>query len=299
MKFHTDPLPGCGANVTFADLGAFVRELNRHDAPFDEACAERMRAELDKYGVLVFRDMEDLTPQGHVRLTQMFGAPGAHPRRGKPPALPCLEGTDCLVEVATNDPRSPYRSSQVRADHWHADATFAAAPPSFTTLRACTIPGDGRGDTLYASTSAAFDSLSPALQDILATMQAVHRDRSGVGMSATHPVVVNVPQASRGASPRKALFVNHQFTTRIAGWAEDESAMLLEFLKQRAISPNFVYRHRWAVGDIVVWDNRQTLHYGVYDSGERVRTMHRTTAGYEVPCGSPATPQVGPSVSRL
>jgi taurine dioxygenase len=124
------------------------------------------------HGFIVVKGLESLTPRGHVAFTQLFGSPGAHPRRGQPPGLPCMVGTDCLVEVATNDPESQYLSDQTKADHWHADVTFATSPPTYTTLLAKTLPGGGRGDTMWACTARAYESLSPGLQEMLASLTA-------------------------------------------------------------------------------------------------------------------------------
>ena len=285
---HLEQLPGCGAKVAFSDepqSAAFLDALNNAaagGAGLGDKTASALREGIARHGLLVFPSMKNLSVSGHLHLTAVFGKPGAHPQRGKPPGLPCLEGTDCLVEVATNDPTSQYCSAQTRADHWHADVTFSDRPPSYTSLLAKQLPGIGLGDTLWSSTSAAFDSLSPALQSTVATLNAVHRDRSGLGCSATHPIVREIPlgggqkSGAEGTEQQQrkkaALFVNDQFTSHIDGWDAAESDPLMAFLRHRSTDPTFVYRHRWAVGDLVVWDNRQTLHHGVYDFGDAVRT---------------------------
>ena len=246
------------------------------DPTFD-ATAAFIRAAVLTHGFAVLPDMGALSTEGHVAFTRLFGRPEAHPQRGKPPGLPCMVGSDCLVEVATNDAGSEYHSAEIRADHWHADVTFAAAPPSYTSLLAVALPGGGRGDTMWACTARAHEALSPALQRTLASLAAVHRDRSGLGRRAVHPVVRELPGAPPGRN--RSLFVNHQFTEGLEGWAPEESAPLLQLLWRKQTEPAFVHRHRWRVGDLVVWDNRQTLHHGVYDFGGAVRTLHRTTAG--------------------
>ena len=95
--------------------------------------------------------------------------------------------------------------------------------------------------------------------------------------------------SGRGVAGNRSLFVNHQFTVGLEGWAPEESAPLLQLLWRKQTEPAFVHRHRWRVGDLVVWDNRQTLHHGVFDvagaaTGRAgVRRLHRTTAAYERP----------------
>jgi taurine dioxygenase len=251
-----------------------------------------------------------------------------------------------LIEVAsTNKSDSQYYSGETRADHWHADVTFSAAPPTFTTLHALSLPGNGQGDTMWACTGAAYRSLSPSLQATLKTLRAVHQDRSGLERTAEHPAVVGVPRSGGGggegcgssisssgdddntfltcadnddannAAYLPALYLNHQFTRKFAGWTEEESLPLLDFLRARSVAPEFVYRHQWKAGDLVIWDNRATMHYGIFDhvveeegekgscSGEMadgasssssscagslpppVRVLHRTTAAYAPPVG--------------
>ena len=290
-------LPGCGCRINFtpSEHAAFITNLNQPNYfqhPSGFKIAHFLRTAINTHSLVIISNLNSLSPSAHVNLTSIFGEPGAHPQRGKPPALPCLTGTRCLVEVATNDPASPYLSTQIKADHWHSDVTFSTQPPSYTSLLAKQIPGEGRGDTMWASTSAAFAELSPALQRTVSTLFAVHRDRSGLGQEVTHPVVVEIEQQQKGMKEkplhvrRRALFVNQQFTSHFAGWTIEESAPLLNYLYQKVLAPEHVYRHRWSVGDFVVWDNRQTLHYGIFDSQKMHRTMHRTTAGYNCPIPS-------------
>ena len=106
------PLPGVGARVVCPNLPDFIHRLNStsvtvHTTLFTDALTE--------HAVLIFPNMATLTPVGHLHFTSIFGQPQAHPCRGQPPSLPCLDNTDCLVEVATNDTDSKYCSTQVRA----------------------------------------------------------------------------------------------------------------------------------------------------------------------------------------
>ena len=117
---------------------------------------------------------------------------------------------------------------------------------------------------------------------------------------AEHPVVVDIGTDGETDASRPALYVNHQFTRHFAGWTAAESQPLLQYLLHHAVSAQHVVRHRWSAGDLVIWDNRQTMHYGIYDhisgssgsGGESasgpggdipVRELHRTTADYTRP----------------
>ena len=286
-----EALTSCGARLEIPRLASYVTALNAgfeigRNSAFDGA-AERIKSAVHEHGFVVLPGMHELNTQGHLAFTRLFGKPEAHPQRGKPPGLPCMEGSDCLVEVATNDASSEYHSAEIRADHWHSDVTFTAEPPSYTSLLAVEMPDGGRGDTMWACTARAFAALSPALQQTLLPLSAVHRDRSGLGRRAAHPVVRALPGAPAGLN--RSLFVNHQFTEGLEGWAAEESAPLLELLLRKQTEPQFVHRYRWQVGDLIVWDNRQTLHHGVFDVDPgaqhpaEVRRMHRTTAAYERP----------------
>ena len=94
-----------------------------------------------------------------------------------------------------------------------------------------------------------------------------------------HPVVIRHPETGR-----KALYVNPGFTAGLVGFAPEESATLLDFLYRHAIRPEFVYRHRWRQGDLVIWDNRNLMHYAVVDyEGIGERYLHRTTVIAEQP----------------
>lgn len=94
-----------------------------------------------------------------------------------------------------------------------------------------------------------------------------------------HPVVIRHPETGR-----KALFVNPGFTAGLVGFASEESDTLLGFLCRHAIRPEFVYRHRWRQGDLIIWDNRNLVHYAVVDyEGIGERYPHRTTVIAEQP----------------
>lgn len=288
------PLPGCGAQVMDDGFGSFTQML-RAEGDISSTTAAALRNALSKYGLLIAPNMTGLSTDAHLKFTHIFGEAKAHPQRGKPPGLPCLEGTDCLVEVASTDKTSTHFSAETRADHWHADITFNATPPAFTTLHSKHILGGGRGDTIWACTALSYEGLSPSLQQTLKTLWAVHTDRSSLSKMAEHPVTVGISLDDDAPDTRvkHALYVNHQFTAKFRGWTEEESRPLLQFLLQRATDLSVLYRHRWAEGDLVVWDNRQTLHYGVYDHNSvdvgdvtdasrsaPIRVFHRTTAGY-------------------
>jgi len=160
---------------------------------------------------------------------------------------------------------------------WHADATFEDPCGKITGLYAATVPAVG-GDTVFASSIAAFEALSPVMQRMLAGLNAVH-SYDGPGqpdhrdLTAVHPVVRRHP-----ISGRQGLYVNNMFVTRFDGMTREESRTLLEFLEAHITQPEFSCRVRWAPGQLVLWDNRFTLHYPVNDFDRQPRLLYRRVA---------------------
>ena len=166
---------------------------------------------------------------------------------------------------------------------WHNDTTFVAEPPWFTVLRAVNIPPCG-GDTCWASMYAAFDALSPGIQQMLEGLTAVHSvmpvmQRMGAmagkhleasgslhGFDCVHPVVIAHP-----VTGRKALFVSEAWTTHIVELSPAESRYVLAMLFDHVKLPTFHVRWRWSVDDVAMWDNRAVQHFAVPDySSDRV-----------------------------
>nr|WP_234379826.1 TauD/TfdA family dioxygenase [Streptomyces caniscabiei] len=189
------------------------------------------------------------------------------------------------------------------ADVWHTDVTFVRRPPAISVLRAVVLPPHG-GDTNWADSRLAYESLSPGLRAYVDTLTAVHdgtrefgyylAQRQGQGnlwegevftalSPVEHPVVRVHPE-----SGRKGLFVNPGFTSHIVGVSEHESRGVLDILYAHLTKPEHVVRHRWQPGDVALWDNRSTAHYANRDYGDRHRVMHRITLRGDTPVG-PAT----------
>ncbi len=182
--------------------------------------------------------------------------------------------------------------------YWHSDCSYMERPTLASLLHALQIPSYG-GDTLFASTARAYDELSDTMKSFLGGLRAVHDytnaydtffaqfpDRPPLSEAekakvppVEHPVVRTHPETGR-----KALFVNPGFTRRIVGMTDAESRAILDFLFAHATQPHLVYRHMWAPGDLVVWDNRATWHLAVadYDMDER-RHLHRTSIAGDRP----------------
>jgi taurine dioxygenase len=275
--------------------------------PLPEAQAEEIRQALAQHSVLVFRDQPmDLEQQS--RFTEIFG-----PLEPLPP-LKFLGANDSAVSLDVNDNArmtltGSKKENRYRLDRreftsefqaWHTDSSFTAQIPRAATLRAEVVSPVG-GGTTWISMAAAYDYLSPSMQTWLETLTAVHAvgaeyrtviqlERYPAEVQARfeeefaareHPVVVRHP-----VSGRKSLFVNPTYTVAVRGLRRRESHMLLTFLFNLIATPDYAYRHRWQVGDLVVWDELATCHLAPEDFAPHPRRVVRVTAGLVTPSGA-------------
>ncbi|MBJ7281883.1 MAG: TauD/TfdA family dioxygenase [Acidimicrobiia bacterium] len=241
--------------------------------PRGDAAAPQLVALLDQHLVVVLRD-QDLSPDALVDLASTLGEPAVHP------LVPHLAGHEA-VQVIKNSGKSA-----TLTEHWHTDVSFAQRPPKYTLLHARSVPAIG-GDTQFANQYLAYESLSAGMRSTIDALSAEHRgDWLAVMMGkdpseaprAVHPVVRTHPNTAK-----RALYVCAEFTRWIDGWSPQESAGLLRFLFERSTQPEFTYRHHWMPGDVVIWDNRSTLHYAIHDHGDKERILHRVTVTGEIP----------------
>jgi taurine dioxygenase len=178
-----------------------------------------------------------------------------------------------------------------KVDKWHADTTWMERPPAAQVLRVITLPPVG-GDTVFASTEAAYERLSAPLRLLVDGLWAVHdesrilypddrhSDERRTRVPREHPLVRVHP-----VSGRRSLFVNPLYTNYIVGLSSGESAGLLQLLYEHILQPEHIVRYRWSVGSIGIWDNRTTWHYAVDDYGQQPRKIHRVSLKGEIPVG--------------
>ena len=188
-------------------------------------------------------------------------------------------------------------SGKDRTDFWHTDITFMSRPAMASLLRSIEVPTAG-GDTMWADTRAAYETLAEPLQALCDGLAAFHFEpyyaqavAEGNGnvwegkkltklLPALHPVVRVHPETGR-----KNLFVNPKFTVRVADLPERQSEGLLRLLYEHMTDPAFLVRYHWSPGTLAFWDNRATMHYGIHDYGDDRRLMHRVTLRGERPVG--------------
>jgi alpha-ketoglutarate-dependent taurine dioxygenase len=177
------------------------------------------------------------------------------------------------------DGKPTVRISRAANYHWHTDKPYNPAPPLLTTLHAVEVPPLG-GDTEFANTALAYDALPDDTKRGIAGLRVVFRPAFDTSQRAVdHPLVRTHPDTGR-----KALYLGNH-STHILGMPEAKGAALLGELLEHATQPQFVYAHRWRVGDLVMWDNRCLLHRAVLDAdtGKYRRVMHRSLVKGTVP----------------
>jgi taurine dioxygenase len=182
------------------------------------------------------------------------------------------------------------------ADRWHSDYSWKESPTTMTCLLAKDMPEVG-GDTMFANQYMAYETLSPAFQQMIEPLRAVRDYALGAASYESsspeqqarakelhppveHPVVLLHPETGR-----KALYVD-AFVRNFVGMTEEESKPIIEFLRGHATRYELVYRHRWSVNDLLMWDNRCALHFAVqdYDQSELRRTIRASLVGTRTGC---------------
>jgi taurine dioxygenase len=169
---------------------------------------------------------------------------------------------------------------------WHADMTYIERPPMAAILYAIEIPPSG-GDTYWANMVLAYETLPAALKRRLEDLQAVHdATYNSAGVMRKGYGEVTDPRAAPGArhplvrvhpeSGKKSLFLGRRRNSHVVGQGLEESERLLDELWRHATQPQFTWRQQWRVGDVMVWDNRCTLHRRDAFAPAARRLMHRT-----------------------
>ncbi len=260
-------------------LGAEIGGVDLAQQLADATIAE-IRAALVEHQVIFFRGQE-LTPAQQAAFGARFGPLNIHPyvagMRDHPEVMEIIKEPSDRINFGGG---------------WHSDMSFLETPAIGSILYALEIPAFG-GDTLFASQAAAYDALSPGLQQTLEGLNAVHsasREYSAQGHSAqkrssmsvaeadgyvgeyVHPMVLVHPE-----SGRKALYVNPAFTMRIDGWKTRESKALLDYLFEHCRYEGFTCRFAWARGSVAFWDNRSVWHFALNDYPGQRRHMRRLT----------------------
>ena len=260
-----------GAEIAGVDL---AKPLS--NAEFDQI----HRTFLEK-GILLFRDQE-ITREQHIAFSRRFGELDNHDSlpRDRHPDYPEL----LLVTNIPKENGAP-SDSKYTGQQWHSDLSFTPVPSLGSLLRGITIPPVG-GDTMFTNMYRAYDTLSDGMKKMIEGLHGIHTgSRKIVDLSSDRAVEqkkLNPPIAqpvvrTHPETGRKALYIGEK-VSRFVDMTEEESRPLIDYLVKHATRPQFVYRHQWRNNDIVLWDNRCTMHIalGDYEDGE-IRHLERTT----------------------
>ncbi|HUS97165.1 MAG TPA: TauD/TfdA family dioxygenase [Hyphomicrobiaceae bacterium] len=243
---------------------------------------------IDQYSVLIFHDqhLDDDELLAFGRLFGSIAAPRNHRMSGR------LKHGE-LADISNLRPDGQLRE---RGDHrrldalgnqlWHSDASFRPISGALSMLHAHVVPPDG-GNTEFADLRAAYDRLDAALKDSIEQLICEHSIFHSRGLlghtdytdeerkvlpNVKHPLLRTHP-----GSGRKTLYMGSH-ASHVVGWPMPEGRLLLRELMEHATEREFVYAHRWQKGDLVIWDNRCTLHRGRrYDDANQMRDLRRVT----------------------
>jgi taurine dioxygenase len=283
---HIEPSGApCGARVTGVDLSA----------PLDAATVDAIRDAWLAHGVIAFPDQHMSIPDLE-RFTLALGP------RGDDPFIAPIPGHAHVVEIR----READEQAPIFAETWHSDWSFLPSPPAGTALYGTVVPPVG-GDTLFADQHAAWDALPAAMQARLRDLQGVHSARRGYARDGMygerdrargrsmairfgddalavrrHPIARVHPETGR-----IALFVSPGYTVGIEGMDDAQAGALLAELFEHQKRPEFVYRHRWSAGMLVVWDNRRLVHAATGGYEGHRRLLHRVTIAERSPVAQP------------
>jgi taurine dioxygenase len=261
----------CGARVTGIDVAK----------PSAEDMEIIQKAWLEHL-VLVFPG-QGLDPRKLVEFTSRFGELDDYATQPFN-RHPEINEVMVLTNKHTNGkPSKTYNAGQ----NWHTDLSYTLRPAKATSVYCVEKPSVG-GDTMFANMYMAYETLSPKMKAFLDDLEGVHDaslieglDKRGPEVASEfrrlNPQVIHPAVRVHPESGRKALYVNER-VRNFLGLSEAESKPLVKFLCDHSVQPRFTYRHYWTVGDLVMWDNRCTVHLAVgdYDPAE-IRHMIRTS----------------------
>ena len=270
-------------------LGAEMRGIDL-SKPLDEHVFAVVEQAFNEHSVLCFRDQK-LNPDQLIAYATRYGEPqrlflNHYAMKDYPEIL-------YVSNIQENGKDIGYADAGIV---WHTDMSFERTPPRATVLHAKEIPvtkdGTVLGDTLFASAGEAFQSLSDDMKARVKGLKAVHdpagrRRKSGTGVAAdndqhekhgliSHPVIRTHPYTGK-----KVIYVSSGECESIDGMADDEAVALVDELAATIIRDEFIYRHKWGLGDVLMWDNCAVQHLAIHDYTLPLRRMMwRITVGY-------------------
>lgn len=283
MNLTVRPLSAaCGAEIVGIDL----------IKPLDASVVEQLQRALGEHGCLLFRNAA-LTPEQHIAFSRQFGPLESHVvGEFNLPAYPEI------FVVSNVREKGRLKGAVYAGQYWHSDLSYMEKPSMGSLLLCHEMPEVG-GDTMWANMYLAYEALSEPMKNLLGGLRAIHdyshaydtyfaktKERPPLTpeQKAKTPPVQHPAVRIHPVTGKKALYVNPGFTVGFVGMPEEESQPILDFLFRHSTRPEFIYRHKWRVNDLVFWDNRCTMHYALSDYDFSVRRhMQRTTIAGDTP----------------
>jgi alpha-ketoglutarate-dependent 2,4-dichlorophenoxyacetate dioxygenase len=260
--------------------------------PLDSGTVHAITEAIDRYAVLVFRGQR-LDDERQMEFARDFGeleiprSGRANVKRRLRPEMADISNLDEQGKLRGRD--DPRRFDQLGNRLWHTDGSFRRVPAALSMLYAHRVPRPGplgKGETEFADLRAAYDALPEAIKaeiDGLVAMHDIAWSRAQLGFTellfGEKDVLPPVPQRlvrTHPGSGRKTLYVAAH-ASEIVGWPLPDGRLLMRELIEHATRRDFVYRHEWREGDLVIWDNRCTMHRGRHFDEREVRDLRRVT----------------------
>ncbi len=274
-----------------------IRNINLAEEIPDDTF-ETIRSALHEHAVIVFHD-QSISQQQLVDFAGRFG-----PLRVPPIYKYSIDGMHPALHMVSNVLHNDQNIGLADAGvFWHSDAAYMEKPVMYTFLHGIEIPhAEGRplGATRFASTTAAYEALPDQVKTRLQGLRAIQSLRQKYEKKVAAGVLKRGPLTAEQYSKapdrdqplvrthpvtgRKSLFISEGHTAGIVGMEDTEARSLLAELCAFSTGPKFVYEHQWRVGDVVIWDNAQTVHKATFDYKlPQRRLLHRCTVEGTVP----------------
>lgn len=249
-------------------------------APLDAETRKRLNDALVEHVALVIRD-QTLDAESFLTAMRNFGEPveqnfTAYRDKDVP-----------FVNRISNTFPNKAGERVYHSNYWHTDHTNREEPPSYTALYALELPESGGGDTGIVNMRAAYEALPGALKTRIDGLETVNvfqgsastkksaryavSPRAIEDKAVIHPLIRTHPE-----NGSKAIYMHQGKVENFVGMTPEDSQALIRDLLETAIKPDFIYRHEWRLGDLLIWDDRASMHmaYANYDLNE-TRTLYR------------------------
>jgi len=266
-----------------AEFGARIGDVDL-SRELDLSIFEQIDLALNRYSFLLFENQQ-MNDQAHLDFTRRFGELEeehvSYYSRGEITYI----GTVGNIDADGNKVSARQIKSSTGNEMWHSDSSFREIPAMYSLLTAYEVP-DEAGETAFASARSAYQRLDPTTRELIEGRVAIHDyiySRTQISEDAVnqgqrtymHPVRQRLVRQNPVTGERNVYVGSH--VKEIEGMPDTEAKPLIKRLIAEVTRPQSVYRHRWQVGDFVIWDNRCLLHCGCgYDAEKYRRRMHQT-----------------------